>query len=106
MAITFKEYAKEVLTNSDIPLTPQEIWDEGVKRGLDKKLKSRGATPWSTIGAQLFVDTRDNEKTPFIKVGKRLDETVQNSVSVTFSSSILSAVVSIIPAGGKILNLF
>ena len=71
MAITFKDFAKEVLQNSDIPLTPQEIWDTGLKVELEKKLKSRGATPWATIGAQLFVDTRDNEKTPFIKIGKR-----------------------------------
>jgi len=71
MAITFKDYAKEVLQNSNIPLTPQEIWDNGLKQKLDIKLKSSGATPWATIGAQLFVDTRDNEKTPFIKVGKR-----------------------------------
>lgn len=71
MAITFKDFAKEVLQNSDIPLTPQEIWDTGLKFELEKKLKSRGTTPWATIGSQLFVDTRDNEKTPFIKVGKR-----------------------------------
>ncbi len=71
MAITFKDFAKEVLTKSDIPLTPQEIWDEGVKLALNQELKSSGATPWATIGAQLFVDTRDNEKTLFIKVGKR-----------------------------------
>lgn len=71
MAITFKDFAKEVLTKSDIPLTPQEIWDEGVKLALNQELKSSGATPWASIGAQLFVDTRDNEKTLFIKVGKR-----------------------------------
>jgi hypothetical protein len=71
MAITFKDFAKEVLNNSDIPLTPQEIWDTGVELKLEEKLKSFGATPSSTVGAQLFVDTRDNEKTPFIKVGKR-----------------------------------
>jgi len=71
MAITFKEYAKEVLRKSEIPLTPQEIWDKGLEQKLEEQLKSCGATPWATIGAQLFVDTRDNEKTPFTKVGKR-----------------------------------
>ena len=72
MAITFKEYSKEVLKNSKIPLTPQEIWDKGVELKLDEKLKSKGSTPWATIGAQLFVDTRDNDKTLFTKVGKDL----------------------------------
>ena len=71
MSITFKDYAKEVLSKSQIPLTPQEIWDEGLKEGLDKKLNSKGSTPWASIGAQLFVDTRDNEKTIFTKIGKR-----------------------------------
>lgn len=71
MSLTFKDYAKEVLIKSDIPLTPQEIWDNGVERNLDKELNSQGATPWATIGAQLFVDTRDNENSIFLKVGKR-----------------------------------
>ena len=69
--MTFKEYAREVLNLSDIPLTPQEIWDIGVKEGLNEKLNTQGATPWRTIGAQLFVDTRDNIDTVFIRVGKR-----------------------------------
>jgi hypothetical protein len=71
MAITFIDFIQEVLKISDIPLTPQEIWDKGVELKLDEKLKSSGATPWSTIGAKLFVDTRDNENSPFVKVGKR-----------------------------------
>ena len=71
MAITFIDFIQEVLKVSDIPLTPQEIWDKGVELKLDEKLKSSGATPWSTIGARLFVDTRDNEDSLFVKVGKR-----------------------------------
>jgi len=39
MTITFKDFAKEVLQNSDIPLTPQEIWDTGLKQELEKKIK-------------------------------------------------------------------
>ncbi len=71
MALTFKAFAKRVLENSDIPLTPQEIWEQGKEMQLDRQLNSKGLTPWSTIGAQLFVDTRDNPDSVFIKVGKR-----------------------------------
>ena len=70
MALTFKEYAKKVLSQSEIPLTPHEIWEKGKEFGLDKKLNSKGKTPWNSIGAQLFVDTRDNKNSTFIKVGK------------------------------------
>ncbi|RMD93464.1 MAG: hypothetical protein D6813_04100 [Calditrichaeota bacterium] len=71
MAFTFTDFAKEVLSKSDKPLTYQEIWESGVAEGLDSKLKSTGKTPWQTLGARLFVEVRDNKNSPFIKVGSR-----------------------------------
>jgi hypothetical protein len=50
VALTFKEYAKKVLSQSEISLTPQEIWEKGKELGLDKKLNSKGKTPWNSIG--------------------------------------------------------
>mgnify|MGYP005839810995 CR=1 FL=1 len=67
----FLEFAKNALRDSSVPLTYQEIWEKGVEHGLDKKLKTIGKTPWQTIGAQLFVEVRDNANSKFIKVGKR-----------------------------------
>jgi len=71
MANQFKELAKEILTTSETPLTYNEIWETAVKNELDKKLKVGGKTPWQSLGAQLFVDVRDNPSSVFIKVGNR-----------------------------------
>ncbi|MDF1565851.1 MAG: HTH domain-containing protein [Deltaproteobacteria bacterium] len=39
--------------------------------GFTKKLNSRGATPWETMAAQIYVDSKDNPETPFLRVGRR-----------------------------------
>lgn len=96
MTITFKDYAREVLESSKLPLTPQEIWDQGLKQGLDKKLNSNGATPWNTIGAQLYVDTRDNEKSSFIKIGKRPTRFYLKSKEYTLPDNIIETIEEII----------
>lgn len=67
----FLEFAENVLKQSPIPLIYQDIWKKGVELGIDKNLKTTGKTPWQTIGAQLFVDVRDNDDSLFVKVGKR-----------------------------------
>jgi hypothetical protein len=71
MAYTFYDFAYEVLSQTTKPLTYQDIWEIGHKKGLDKKLRKIGKTPWMSVGAQLYVDVRDNEESRFIKVGKR-----------------------------------
>lgn len=71
MANQFKNLAKEVLMISQVPLTYNEIWQEAIKKEFDKKLKITGKTPWQTLGAQLFVDVRDNNNSEFIKIGRR-----------------------------------
>lgn len=67
----FLQFAEKVLQQSEVPLIYQDIWKKGVELGFDKLLKTNGKTPWQTIGAQLFVDVRDNDKSIFFKVGKR-----------------------------------
>lgn len=71
MAYTFKDFAFEVLSKADKPLTYQEIWNAGASTGLDTKLPTKGKTPWQTLGAQLFVEVRDNPDSKFTKVGSR-----------------------------------
>ncbi|MCX6579145.1 MAG: HTH domain-containing protein [Candidatus Aminicenantes bacterium] len=71
MTYTFYDFAYEVLKQATIPLTYQDIWKMGLEKGLDKKLRKIGKTPWMSVGAQLYVDVRDNEKSRFIKVGLR-----------------------------------
>lgn len=71
MAYSFLDLAHDVLNQSDAPLTYQEIWDAASASGVTVKLKSRGKTPWATLGALLYVDVRDNPASRFVKVGKR-----------------------------------
>lgn len=52
---TFLDFAKTVLSESAVPKTAKEIWQEGERIGLDKRLGTRGETPWATLGAQLYT---------------------------------------------------
>ncbi len=71
MAYTFLNLAEEVLLQSNVPMTYQEIWNSAKELGLNGKLRSVGKTPWQTLGARLFVEVRDNQNTVFVKVGQR-----------------------------------
>ena len=69
--MTFNELAEEILKLVDKPLTANEIWKLAVDQGLDEKLNSSGKTPWATLGARLYVISRDNLDSVFKTVGKR-----------------------------------
>ncbi|MDS4022884.1 MAG: HTH domain-containing protein [Candidatus Competibacter sp.] len=72
MAIySYLDLAKDVLASADKPLTYQEVWEAGKAQGLTNKIKTSGKTPWQTLGAQLYVEVRDNDSSIFIRVGKR-----------------------------------
>ena len=70
-AYSFLDLAYDVLRESSTPLTYQEIWDRGREQVLINKIKTKGKTPWRSLGAQLYVEVRDNVRSRFIKVGKR-----------------------------------
>lgn len=71
MGYSFLDLANDVLKQSTKPLIYQEIWEEGIKSGLAGKIKTAGKTPWNSMGAQLYVEVRDNPDSKFIKIGKR-----------------------------------
>lgn len=71
MPYSFMDLASDVLSVSQRPMTYQEIWSAGEQAGLSGKVQTSGKTPWNTLGAQLYVDVRDNEHSKFIKIGKR-----------------------------------
>lgn len=71
MTYSFLDLAEAVLESASAPLTYQQVWDAAKTTGLDTKVKTKGKTPWQTMGAQLYVDVRDNAESRFIKVGKR-----------------------------------
>jgi hypothetical protein len=69
--MTFLELAEQVLKDEKKPLTANEIWQIAVTRGYDKQLNSEGKTPWATLGAQIYVNAKDNQKTPFAQTDTR-----------------------------------
>jgi uncharacterized protein len=71
MAYSYLDLAYDVLKTAKQPLIYQEIWETAKLSDLSAKIKTSGKTPWQTLGAQLYVDVRDNEESKFIKVGKR-----------------------------------
>lgn len=71
MSSSFLDLAQEVLKSAATPLSYQDIWAEGERRALTKKLGTTGKTPWRTLGSRLYVDVRDNPASKFIAVGKR-----------------------------------
>jgi len=70
MAYTILDFAEDILAKVEKPLTYQEIWAFGIENNLTNKLALTGKTPWQTLGARLYVDTKENPSTKFIKVGK------------------------------------
>ena len=65
--MTFLELAERVLKEEKKPLTAIEIWNIGTQKGYDKQLNSEGKTPWATLGAQIYVNSKDDKKTKFGK---------------------------------------
>ncbi|NHQ60867.1 hypothetical protein G9409_09805 [Chlorobium sp. BLA1] len=68
---SFLDLAYEVLLQSPAPLTYQEIWNKGKESGLTEKIRTSGKTPWQSLGAQLYIEVRDNDQSRFIKAGER-----------------------------------
>jgi len=66
--MNFMQFAERIIKEENKPLSPREIWENGVKKGYDKQLNSTGKTPWETISARIYVDIKDNHDTNFIKV--------------------------------------
>lgn len=87
---SYLDLAQEVLQSVDNPLTYQEIWQRAEGDGLTEKLRSTGKTPWQTLGAQLYVEIRDNSKSKFIGVGRRPTRFFLKSRENELSSSTLS----------------
>ena len=71
MKYSFLDLTKEVLENSENPLTVHEIWQVAENLGLISKVGTSGKTPEKTLAARLYVDIRDNDKSIFYQSNKR-----------------------------------
>lgn len=68
--MNFLEFAEKIIQEEKIPLTDKKIWEIGQSKGYDKKLNSRGKTPWKTLAARIYVDMNNNANSPFRKILK------------------------------------
>jgi hypothetical protein len=71
MPITFLQLARKIIEEERNPLAPNEIWEIAVSKGYEKELNTKGKTPWATLGAQLYVDVRDNPNSLFLVTDSR-----------------------------------
>ena len=69
--MTFLELAERVLREQKQPLTVNEIWTLATETGYNKQLNSEGKTPLATLGAQIYVNAKDNPKSPFAQTDSR-----------------------------------
>lgn len=67
---TFLDLAEEVLKASEAPLDVSKMWEEAISKKAADKLDSKGKTPSRSLGSRLYVDTKDNKKSRFFRVGR------------------------------------
>jgi hypothetical protein len=69
---TFNDLIIETFNIIKEPMSAKEIWDKAEELKLDKKLGSKGITPWDTVSARLYTNIKEEQdKSIFIKVSKR-----------------------------------
>jgi len=69
---TFNELIVDVLQNTGIPMSSEEIWKKAIELKLDTKIGSSGKTPWATIGARLYTNIKEYQNSStYIQVSKR-----------------------------------
>jgi len=64
---SFKYAAFQVLKSANRPLKVEQVTEIAARQGL---LKTAGKTPAATMGAQLYIDVKKGETSPFVQLGK------------------------------------
>jgi hypothetical protein len=52
-------------------MAARELWSFAEQKGLTAKLPTAGKTPWHSLGALMYVDTKENPASDFIRVGRQ-----------------------------------
>ena len=68
---TLKDLAERILKEEGKPLTVEDIWETAKNKEYDALGNFTSKTPWRSIGAQIYVDIRDNPKSPFVKIDSK-----------------------------------
>lgn len=64
---TFLDLAAETLLATGEKMTVEKIWESATKAGIDAKLRTKGQTPWATLGSRLYCDVRENQASLFVR---------------------------------------
>jgi hypothetical protein len=68
---TFLELAREALNLAPTPMAARELWSFAEQNGLTAKLPTAGKTPWHSLGALMYADTKENPASDFIRLGRQ-----------------------------------
>jgi hypothetical protein len=66
--MNLREMAEKIIRDTQKPLSPAEIWEIAESQGYKEKLNLKGRTIPTTIGAQIYTNIKDNQKSVFIKI--------------------------------------
>jgi len=69
--LTFLGLAREALEVAPAPMSSTELWKFAEQRGLTKRHATSGKTPWHSLGAHMYVDTKENPTSGLMRVGRR-----------------------------------
>jgi hypothetical protein len=69
--LTFPELARKTLTLASAPMTSTELWTLAEQKGLAAKLLTAGKTPRDSLSALMYVETKENPASEFVRVGLR-----------------------------------
>lgn len=87
---TFLDAAEEVLNILGRPESPNFLWGEIKKLGLDKKIGSNGKTPWATLNSQLLTDVnKKNSRFVADKTNKPIVYFLKSKTSVVQSQNLI-----------------
>lgn len=68
---TLQELVREALRVAPVPMSSTELWRFAEQQGFTAKVPSAGKTPWHSIGAFMYVDSKENAASDFLRVGRR-----------------------------------
>lgn len=69
--MNLRDMAEKIIRETQKPLSPVEIWEIGETQGYKEKLNLKGRTIAGTVGAQIYVDIKDNPNSKFIKINSK-----------------------------------
>lgn len=56
---TFNKLIKEILENTKVSMSSEEIWQKTIEFQLDQKIGTTGKTLWPNIGARIYTNIKE-----------------------------------------------